>query len=106
MLRVAARAALDSAVQARLGQRRFTEVTAALDRHSIAYGTVSTVGDLIDHPAATALPVPTPRGPIEVLAPPVIVDGQRVTMRPVPALGEHDAALRTEFAVTVAANRA
>jgi len=106
VLRVAARAALDSAVQARLGQRRFTEVTAALDRHSIAYGTVSTVGDLIDHPAATALPVPTPRGPIEVLAPPVIVDGQRVTMRPVPALGEHDAALRTEFAVTVAANRA
>ena len=106
VLRVAARAALDSAVQARLGQRRFTEVTAALDRHSIAYGTVSTVGDLIDHPAGTALPVPTPRGPIEVLAPPVIVDGQRVTMRPVPALGEHDAALRTEFAVTVAANRA
>ena len=98
VLRVAARAALDSAVQARLGQRRFTEVTAALDRHSIAYGTVSTVGDLIDHPAATALPVPTPRGPIEVLAPSAVVDGQRVAMRPVPALGQHDAALRAEFA--------
>lgn len=106
VLRVAARAALDSAVQARLGQRRFADVTAALDRHAIAYGTVSTVGDLIDHPAATALPVPTPNGPVEMLAPPAIVDGQRVAMRPVPALGEHDAALRTEFAGATAATGA
>ena len=97
VLRVSARAALDGEVQTRLGRRRFAEVAAALDRHAIAYGTVSTVGGLIDHPAATALPVPTPKGPIEMLAPPVIVDGARAPMRPVPALGEHDDALRAEF---------
>ena len=98
VLRVAARAALDGAVQALLGERRFAEIAAALDRHAIAYGTVSTVGGLIAHPAATAIPVPTPNGPVEMLAPPVVVDGQRVPMRPVPALGEHDSALRAEFA--------
>ena len=97
VLRVSARAALDGEVQTRLGRRRFAEVAAALDRHAIAYGTVSTVGGLIDHPAATALPVPTPKGPIEMLAPPVLVDGARTPMRPVPALGEHDDALRAEF---------
>ena len=97
ILRVGARAALDGEVQARLGRRRFAEVAAVLDRHAIAYGTISTVGGLIDHPAATALPVPTPSGPIEILAPPAIVDGVRALMRPVPALGEHDDALRAEF---------
>ena len=103
LLRVGTRAALDGEVQLRLGRRRFADVAAALDRHAIAYGTVSTVGGLITHSAATAVPVSTPNGPVEMLAPPVLVDGKRVAMRPVPALGEHDAALRAEFACAVTA---
>lgn len=97
VLRVRQRETVDREVQALLATRSFAEVTAALDRYAIAYGTVSSVGDLITHPAATALATPTPSGPVEVLAPPAIVDGQRVTMRPVPALGQHDEALRAEF---------
>jgi hypothetical protein len=50
------------------------------------------------------VPVPTPNGPVEMLAPPVLIDGKRVAMRPVPALGEHDAALRAEFAGAVTAS--
>ena len=80
----------------------YAETAAGLDAARIAYGTVSTMADLIDHPAATALPVPTPNGPIEVLAPPVLVDGKRVPMRAPPGLGEHDEALRREFAATAA----
>jgi len=98
LLRVRQRETLDAEVQALLAGRPFKEVAAALDRHAIAYGTVSSVGDLIDHTAATALPVQTPQGEVEVLAPPAIVDGERVRSRPVPALGQHDAALRAEFA--------
>ena len=101
VLRVRERALLDGEVQAMLGARMFAEVSAALDRHAIAYGTVSSVGDLITHPAATALPVPTANGPVEVLAPPAIVDGKRVAMRPVPTLGQHDEALRAEFGTAV-----
>ncbi|MDU0342222.1 CaiB/BaiF CoA transferase family protein [Bosea rubneri] len=98
VLRVRNRAALDAAIQVILAPRSFAETTAALDRARIAYGTVSHVGDLISHPAATALPVETQNGPVEVLAPPAIVDGKRTVMRRVPALGEHEAALRREFA--------
>ena len=98
VLRVRNRAVLDAAIQAILAPRSFAETTAALDKARIAYGTVSHVGDLISHPAATALPVETQNGPVEVLAPPAIVDGKRTVMRRVPALGEHEAALRREFA--------
>ena len=98
VLRVRNRAALDAAIQVILAPRSFAETTAALDKARIAYGTVSHVGDLINHPAATALPVETQNGPVEVLAPPAIVDGKRTVMRRVPALGEHEAALRREFA--------
>ncbi|HEV7335497.1 MAG TPA: CaiB/BaiF CoA-transferase family protein [Bosea sp. (in: a-proteobacteria)] len=98
VLRVRNRAALDAAIQVILAPRSFAETTAALDKARIAYGTVSHVGDLISHPAATALPVETQNGPVEVLAPPAIVDGKRTVMRRVPALGEHEAALRREFA--------
>lgn len=98
VLRVRNRAVLDAAIQAILAPRSFDETTAALDKARIAYGTVSHVGDLISHPAATALPVETQNGSIEVLAPPAIVDGKRTVMRRVPALGEHETALRQEFA--------
>lgn len=98
VLRVRNRAVLDAAIQAILAPRGFAETTTALDKARIAYGTVSHVGDLISHPAATALPVETPNGPVEVLAPPAIVDGERTRLRRVPALGEHEAALRQEFA--------
>jgi crotonobetainyl-CoA:carnitine CoA-transferase CaiB-like acyl-CoA transferase len=100
--RVRERPALDAAVQALLADKPFAGISAALDRHAIAYGTVSSVGDLITHPAATALPVATPGGPVEVMAPPAIVDGKRVAMRPVPALGQHDDALRAEFGLVPA----
>jgi crotonobetainyl-CoA:carnitine CoA-transferase CaiB-like acyl-CoA transferase len=102
VLRVRNRPALDAAIQATLISRTYAETAAGLDAARIAYGTVSTMADLIDHPAVTALPVPTPNGPIEVLAPPVLVDGQRVPMRAPPGLGEHDEALRREFAAKAA----
>ena len=103
VLRVRERKALDEAIQALMIGRSYAEITAALNREGIAYGTVSSVGDLISHPSATALAVETPAGPIEVLAPPAIVDGQRVRLRPVPALGDHDAALRAEFSTDATA---
>lgn len=98
VLRVRNRPALDGAVQDILSSRPFAETAGALDEAGIAYGIVSTVGGLMDHPAATALPVDTPAGVVEVLAPSAIIDGQRPRLRPVPALGADDEALRAEFA--------
>lgn len=101
--RVLHREALDAYIQGVLGRRSLTEVAAALDRGRIAYGLVSTVGGLLKHESATVLPVETPEGTVEVLAPPAIVDGRRATLRRVPSLGEQDMPLRAEFAGGAAA---
>jgi crotonobetainyl-CoA:carnitine CoA-transferase CaiB-like acyl-CoA transferase len=98
VLRVKNRQACDARVQKALENRSRAEVTATLDTARIAYGLVSSVADLMAHRSATALPVETPGGPAEVLAPPVVIDGRRRTLGPVPALGQHDATLRAEFA--------
>ena len=95
--RVQNRQALDIHIQEILGRRSLAEVSAALDRHRIAYGLVSTMGDLMAHGSATTLPVATPAGEVELLAPPTIVDGKRAALRPVPSLGQDDLALRAEF---------
>jgi crotonobetainyl-CoA:carnitine CoA-transferase CaiB-like acyl-CoA transferase len=96
--RVKNRQALDAHIQGTLGARSLAEVTAALERHRIAYGQISTMSDLMRHPSASTLPVATPAGVVEVLAPPAIVDGERAALRGVPSLGQHDSALRAEFA--------
>jgi crotonobetainyl-CoA:carnitine CoA-transferase CaiB-like acyl-CoA transferase len=95
--RVQNRQGLDAHIQEILGRRSLAEVSATLDRHRIAYGLVSTMGDLMAHGSATTLPVATPAGEVELLAPPAIVDGRRAALRPVPSLGEQDLALRAEF---------
>lgn len=95
--RVRNRAACDAHIARILADRPIREVAESLTRARIAYGLVSTVGGLMEHPGATTLPVDTPAGPVEVLAPPVTVDGRRPTLGPVPALGAHDERLRAEF---------
>jgi crotonobetainyl-CoA:carnitine CoA-transferase CaiB-like acyl-CoA transferase len=95
--RIRHRAELDAAVQARLAGRTVAALVADLDAARIAYGRVSDLAVLAAHPSASFLAVETPAGPVEVLAPPVIVDGRRAAPGRVPALDEHGAALRAEF---------
>ena len=95
--RVRNRGELDRRVEEVFGRFMTAELTAVLDEARIAYGRVSTMGDLAGHRSATTLPVDTPSGVVELLAPPAIVDGVRASLGRVPALGEHDAVLRAEF---------
>lgn len=95
--RVANRPSVDDRVQAAFATRSFAELAELLDRVRIAYGRVSTMEDLIVHRSVTTLPVETPAGPAELIAPPAIVDGRRPALGRVPALGEHDEAIRREF---------
>jgi crotonobetainyl-CoA:carnitine CoA-transferase CaiB-like acyl-CoA transferase len=88
---------LDTLLQARFAAKTVNEVTTRLDRARIAYGRISTVSDLMRHPSASVVPLETPEGTAEVLAPPAIVDGKRAKLGRVPRLGEHDEALRAEF---------
>jgi crotonobetainyl-CoA:carnitine CoA-transferase CaiB-like acyl-CoA transferase len=95
--RVRHRAELDALVQDVVRRKTASALCALLDRVRIAYGRVSTMADLVRHRSATTASVETAAGPVEVLAPPVLVDGERPALGAVPRLGEHTEALRAEF---------
>lgn len=96
--RVENRVACDSLIQDILKQQSSDSVRSLLDAAGIAYGFISTVVNLRDHPAGSFLGVYLPDGSqVDILAPPVQVDGQRSAATKIPGLGEHDAAIRAEF---------
>jgi itaconate CoA-transferase len=78
-------------------------VLALLDRAGIASARLRTPADLTRHPQQLARgrlqAVGTPGGEMDAFLPPVETDGQAPVMGPVPALGEHTAAVAAEFGV-------
>ncbi len=95
--RVKNRAKLDATVAAALGRFAREEAVAALQAAGIACGRVSTMEDLLAHPQLQFVSVDTPTGPVEMLAPGARHAGEEPNFGSVPAIGEHDAALRAEF---------
>jgi itaconate CoA-transferase len=77
------------------------QVSDALEAAGIANARLRAPADLASHPQLRARDrwrtVGTPGGEIEALLPPVEVAGTDPVMGPVPALGEHTAAVRAEF---------
>jgi len=98
VIRVAHRPQVDAhiaAVFARLSRGAAAEKLVAANT---AFGFVNGVAELARHPALRRAAVDTPNGTVSLAAPPVVFsDGSRV-LGPVPALGEHTAAIRAEFA--------
>lgn len=93
-------------VLTRLIEERFAahpadEVVALLDRAGIANGRLRAPADLLAHPQLAARErwrqVEIPGGVMTALLPPVAIDGAEPCMLPVPALGQHNRALRAEF---------
>jgi crotonobetainyl-CoA:carnitine CoA-transferase CaiB-like acyl-CoA transferase len=73
------------------------ECAAKLRRANTAYGFVNDCEGLRTHPALRRVVVETPKGPVAIGAPPAVLsDGPRV-LGPVPAIGQHSAAIRAEF---------
>lgn len=99
-LRVANRPALDEIIRAAFGTAPRETIVDRLEKARIAYGRVSTMDDLVRHPQNRYVTVDTPSGPVRYLAPGALIDHTLPTFGPVPALGEHSDALRTEFAPT------
>ncbi|MEV0276555.1 CoA transferase [Streptomyces sp. NPDC050610] len=99
--RVAHDAEVTAAIESAFARLTAAEAVDLLDAAGIANATLRTPDELIGHPQLTARDrwraVDTPGGPVRALLPPVEVEGREALMRPVPALGEHNTALRTEF---------
>jgi itaconate CoA-transferase len=78
-------------------------LTDRLDEAGIANARLRTPQEFADHPQLAARDrwreVATPGGPVQALLPPVTVPGREPLMGPVPALGQHNEAIRAELAL-------
>jgi len=70
---------------------------ARLEAAKVAYGRLSSLDDVVAHPQNRFIEVKTRAGEVRLLAPPPIAVGEAETYGPVPAVGEHDEAIRAEF---------
>jgi len=68
-----------------------------LKKANVAYGRLSDLDDLAAHPQRQLLSIQTDNGPVELLAPSAIVNGQPQQGGKVPALGADTDRLKAEF---------
>jgi itaconate CoA-transferase len=99
--RTANRDALSTLIEQSFASITAEEVMARLDAADIANANVSTMGDIWSHPQLEArkrwTSVDTPAGPVPALQPPGMGGDHPARMGPVPALGEHTAAILREL---------
>lgn len=96
-LRVKNRDALDAVIVPLFATVVRDELAKRLQSAGIAYGRVSTLEDVAEHPQNQYVSVQTPTGPVRMMAPGAIIDGGSPQLGPVPALGADTARLRAEF---------
>lgn len=101
--RVANRAEVDALVAAHLRRHDRETNIARLDEARIAYGRLSDLDDLQDHPQNRFITVQTPNGAVELLAPGAHVRGMERAYRAVPDLDADGARIRDEFTAAPAA---
>lgn len=97
--RVENRQELDDLIATAFAQIPRDELADLLQSAGIANGRVSTMDDLTRHPQNRYVDVDTPSGPVRLLAPGALMDGELPDFGPVPALGAHTKAVRAEFSL-------
>lgn len=91
------RAELDAAIRGKFAELSSAEISRRMRDAQIAFGAVNSVADLSSHPQLRRMTIASPTGDIELVAPPVSVDGESVRAGPVPALGAHTEEIRRRF---------
>ncbi len=97
--RVENRAELNETINAIFSVLPREEVVARLMKGRIAFGALNSVADLAVHPQLERVTVESPAGPVTTPASPVMFAGETPAYGPIPALGEHNEALRKEFSI-------
>jgi itaconate CoA-transferase len=98
--RVANREMVDAHVGATFRTLTRDQAAEKLRAANTAYGFVNDVAAFSHHPALRRQIVATPNGPVAIAAPPVLRESSR-ELGAVPAIGEHSAYIRAEFAARV-----
>jgi itaconate CoA-transferase len=80
------------------------EIVERLERAGIAHSRMNSVQDLLAHPQHVDRGrwqnIDSPVGPLQALAPPILLDGVEPRMEAIPALGQHTDAILTEIGYT------
>ena len=98
VIRVTNRAMVDAHVAAAFARLDREQAAAKLRAANTAFGFVNDVAAFARHPALRRATVATPNGPVRIAAPPVRSSDGAPELGPVPAIGEHSAAIGREFA--------
>jgi crotonobetainyl-CoA:carnitine CoA-transferase CaiB-like acyl-CoA transferase len=102
--RVANRSALDEILDGYFAGQTAAELRQRLDLARIAHAGLNTVREFLDHPQLAARgrwrEVGSPVGPLRALEPPIGFDKLEAAMRPIPALGQHTAAILAELGIS------
>ncbi len=101
-LRTENRKELEAIINGILADKTVAQTMERLEKAKIAYGQVSTMADLIAHPAVARVTCEAGGEIVDMVGGPAVVDGERAGGGHVPALGEHDDALRREFVTSPA----
>jgi len=96
--RVAHRPALHAEIAAVLAGLTAEELDARLTTARIAHARRREVAEVLEHPQLAArdrwVTVDSPGGPVRTLLPPITLPGRAPRLDPIPAVGEHTAAIR------------
>jgi itaconate CoA-transferase len=99
--RVENREALEEEIGRAFGSLTAEEAVARLDGAGIANARLRSVRSFLDHPQLQARDrwreVGSPAGPLRALLPPAAISGAEPVMAPIPTVGEHTAAILSEF---------
>jgi len=97
-LRVASRQLLDDRVNGIFATLDSATLIERFERAGTAWARLNGVDGLSAHTQLRRIDIETPTGPVALPAPPARFSGQAPFSAPVPALGAHSAAIRSEFA--------
>lgn len=96
--RCAHRAEFDAVINGVFGTTERDELVRRLRAAAIAFGEVNDVAGLSDHAALRRISVGSPTGPVDMVAPPALIDNGVRDIGPVPEAGADTDAIREEFA--------
>ena len=96
--RVANRPQLDEVVNAVFSQHTREEISAKLKAAKIACGALNSVEEFATHPQLRRQTVGSEAGDISIVASPIRVSDDPAPVKPIPTIGQHNDALRKEFA--------
>ena len=95
--RVENRASLDAIMNGVFSQYSINKIAEKLQTAQIAYGRLNDMDVFTHHPQNQFVSVRTSAGDVQLLSPGAIINGSLPSLGDVPDLGQHSAAIRTEF---------